>query len=38
MQADPDWQAYLARSGETGNLLSQENRILEAAPFFKPKG
>ena len=38
MQADPEWQAYLAHSGEAGCLLSQENRILEAAPFFKPKG
>ena len=37
MQADPEWQAYLERSGEAGYLLSQENRILQAAPFFKPK-
>ena len=35
MQADPDWHAFMAKSSEAGYLLSQENRILEAAPFFK---
>ena len=37
MQADPDWHAFMAKSAEAGYLLSQENRILEAAPFFKVK-
>jgi len=35
MQADPDWQAYLKISAEAGYLLSQENKILTSAPFFK---
>ncbi len=38
MQADPEWQAFIARTGEAGYLIKQENRILEAAPFFKLKG
>jgi len=38
MQADPEWQAFIARTGEAGYLVKQENRILEAAPFFKLKG
>ncbi len=37
MQADPDWQAFLARSAEAGNLVSQENRIMTPAPFFTLK-
>ncbi|MEO1016428.1 MAG: NIPSNAP family protein [Pseudomonadota bacterium] len=37
MQADPEWQAFLAKSAEAGNLLSQENRLMNPAPFFKPK-
>jgi hypothetical protein len=35
MQADPDWQAYLAKSAEAGYLAGQENKILTAAPFFE---
>jgi hypothetical protein len=35
MQADPEWQAYLAKSAEAGYLTGQENRILTAAPFFE---
>lgn len=35
MQADPGWTAFLAKSKEAGNLLAQENMILQAAPFFK---
>lgn len=35
MQADPDWQAYLRRSGDAGFLVHQENRILTPAPFFE---
>jgi hypothetical protein len=34
MQADPDWQTFLKRSAEAGNLISQQNQILTAAPFF----
>lgn len=37
MQADPDWQAFLKRSAEAGHLLTQENQILTAAPFFDLK-
>ncbi len=37
MQADPDWQAFLKRSAEAGYLLSQQNQILTAAPFFDLK-
>ncbi len=37
LQADPDWQIYIERIREAGYLVSQENRILEAVPFFKPK-
>ena len=36
MQADPDWQAYLKLSAEAGYLIAQGNKILFAAPFFKP--
>jgi hypothetical protein len=35
MQADPEWQAYLAKSAGAGHLVGQENRILTAAPFFE---
>ena len=38
MQADPDWQAYLTKSAAAGNLISQENCLLQRAPFFKPEG
>ena len=34
MQADPDWQAFLKKSAEAGYLLSQQNQILTAAPWF----
>ncbi len=37
MQADPEWQAYLKMSGETGYLVSQENKILTPVSFFKAK-
>ncbi len=37
MQADPDWQAFLKRSGEAGYLLTQENQLLVPAPFFDLK-
>ncbi len=34
MQADPDWQEFLARSAELGALVSQENRLMTPASFF----
>lgn len=34
--ADPDWQLYLQKSAEAGNLVSQTNCILTDAPFFTP--
>ena len=41
MWADPDWQAYVAASGEAGWLVKQENKLMVNAPFFessvKPK-
>ena len=37
MQADPEWQAFLAKSAEAGNLVSQENKILVGASFFTLK-
>ncbi len=37
MQADPDWQAYIQKSGEAGYLIKQENKILMDAPFFPTK-
>jgi hypothetical protein len=36
MQADPEWQAFLKVSAEAGYLTQQENKLLTAAPFFKP--
>jgi hypothetical protein len=37
MAADPAWQAFLAKSGEAGYLVSQETRIMTAVPWFQPK-
>ncbi len=41
MQADPEWQAYIAKSAEAGWLVAQENKLLVNVPFFessvKPK-
>ena len=34
MQADPDWQNYLAQSAELGALVNQENRLMTPASFF----
>ena len=34
MQADPDWQDYLARSAELGALVAQENRLMKPVDFF----
>jgi hypothetical protein len=33
LQADPAWVAYLAKSAEAGNLVSQENRLMVPAAF-----
>ena len=35
MQADPEWIEYLGMSAEAGNLVSQENKLMVEAPFFK---
>jgi len=37
MQADPDWQSFLAISTEAGYLESQENWLMNEAPFFTPR-
>jgi len=34
LQQDPDWIAYLAKSAEAGNLITQTNAILTPTPFF----
>lgn len=36
MQADPDWATYQAKSAEVAYLISQENRLMSPAAFFKP--
>lgn len=35
---DPEWLAYVKKSGELGALVKQENKILIATPFFKLPG
>jgi len=35
MQADPDWHAFLAKTGEAGYLIAQNNTLMVNAPFFK---
>ena len=35
LQADREWIDYLARSAREGNLISQENRLMVPAPFFR---
>ncbi len=35
MQADPEWIEYVGMSAEAGNLVSQENKLMVEAPFFK---
>lgn len=37
MQADPEWQDFLKRSAEAGNLISQDNQILVPPSFFELK-
>jgi hypothetical protein len=36
LQKDPAWSVYLTKSAEAGYLISQENRLMVATPFFKP--
>ncbi|MFC4276312.1 NIPSNAP family protein [Achromobacter aloeverae] len=36
LQKDPDWTAYLAKSAEAAYVISQENRLMTAVPFFQP--
>jgi NIPSNAP len=33
MQADPEWQAYLQKSGEAGYLIKQVTKLMTPAPF-----
>jgi hypothetical protein len=33
MGADPDWQAYLLKTGEAGYLISQKNNLMTPAAF-----
>jgi hypothetical protein len=33
LQADPEWIAYLAKSAEAQNIVSQENRLMVPAAF-----
>lgn len=37
MQADPEWQTFLAKGSEAGYLIAQQNTLLVPAPFFEPK-
>jgi hypothetical protein len=36
LQNDPDWAGYLEKSAQAAYLVSQENRLMVRAPFFKP--
>ncbi|WP_417244392.1 NIPSNAP family protein [Celeribacter sp.] len=36
LAADPEWQAYLAKSAEAAYLVSQVNQLMSPAPFFTP--
>ena len=33
MQADPEWQAYLQKTGEAGYLIGQKNSLMTPASF-----
>ncbi len=35
MQADPEWIEYVGMSAAADNLVSQENKLMVEAPFFK---
>lgn len=36
LAADPAWGEYLKLSADAGYLVSQENKLMTATPFFKP--
>ena len=38
MNADPEWQAFVKAARELGAIVTQENKILVPASFFKPSG
>lgn len=38
MEADPDWIRFKTLSAEAGNLIQQENRLMNATDFFSPAG
>ena len=38
MEADPEWIAFRKLSGEAGNLVSQENRLMTATAFYSAGG
>ncbi len=33
MQADPEWQEFVRRNAEAGNLIKQENKLMTPAAF-----
>jgi NIPSNAP len=33
MAADPEWQAYVQKTGEAGYLIGQRNNLMTPAPF-----
>lgn len=33
LAADPEWIAYMKKSGEEGNIVSQENQLMIQVPF-----
>jgi hypothetical protein len=37
MLADPEWKAFMQKSADAGYLMTQENRLLVPASFFKPR-
>jgi hypothetical protein len=37
MQADPEWQAYVQKSGEAGYLAAQKNSLMTPASFAPVK-
>ncbi|WPB58427.1 NIPSNAP family protein [Xylophilus sp. GOD-11R] len=36
LAADPEWARYLTASADAAYLVSQTNRLMIPAPFFKP--
>jgi hypothetical protein len=37
MQADPEWQTYLQKTGEAGYLIAQRNNLMTPASFAPVK-